>query len=63
MKPEENEKARNRNNALLITNQTEQIRKLTIERDAWRLTAKAFSRALEQASPDGVCVHDEQADK
>lgn len=32
-----------RNNALLITSLTEQVRTLTIDRDAWRLTAKAFA--------------------
>ncbi len=38
---------RNRNNALLILAQTEEIRKLTIDRDAWKLTAKTFARAYE----------------
>ena len=36
---------RNRNTALLITNMTREIRELTIDRDAWRLTAKTFARA------------------
>ena len=36
---------RNRNTALLITNLTKEIRELTIDRDAWRLTAKTFERA------------------
>jgi hypothetical protein len=37
------ETERNRNNALLITAQTEEIRRLTIDRDAWRLTAKTLA--------------------
>ena len=36
---------RNRNTALLITNLTKEIRELTIDRDAWRLTAKTLERA------------------
>jgi hypothetical protein len=36
---------RNRNTALLITEQTRQIRELIIDRDAWRLTAKTFNQA------------------
>ena len=38
---------RDRNNALMITHQTKQIRQLEIDRDSWRLTAKTFARALE----------------
>src|SRR5258708_12384220 len=36
---------RDRNNALMITHQTKQIRQLEIDRDSWRLTAKTFARA------------------
>jgi hypothetical protein len=43
MTRETDETERNRNNALLITAQTEEIRRLTIDRDAWRLTAKTLA--------------------
>lgn len=39
------ELARNRNNTMLITALQKQIDQLTVDRDAWRLTARTFERA------------------
>jgi hypothetical protein len=38
---------RNRNDAMMVTAQQKEIERLKIDRDAWRLTAKTFSRAYD----------------
>lgn len=39
------EQKRNRNNALIITNLQAEVDRLTIDRDAWKLTAAVYERA------------------
>lgn len=60
--PTEQIAERDRNNALMITNLQAEVDRLTIDRDAWRLTARTFERAS-AAAPRQASAMSAEADR